>query len=159
MSESTRTIEELTESDYEFGFSTDLDTDIAPPGLDESIVRLISSKKDEPEWLLEWRLKAYEAWRAMEEPDWAKLEIAPIDYEAISYWAAPKQKPVLDSMDDVDPDIRDMFDKLGIPLHEQKMLSNVAVDAIVDSVSVTTTFKKTLLEAGVIFCSFSEAVR
>ena len=159
MSESTRTIEELTESDYEFGFSTDLDTDIAPPGLDESVVRLISSKKDEPEWLLEWRLKAYEAWRAMEEPDWAKLEIAPIDYEAISYWAAPKQKPVLDSMDDVDPDIRDMFDKLGIPLHEQKMLSNVAVDAIVDSVSVTTTFKKTLLEAGVIFCSFSEAVR
>ena len=159
MSESTQTIEELTESDYEFGFSTDLDTDIAPPGLDESIVRLISSKKDEPEWLLEWRLKAYEAWRAMEEPNWAKLEIAPIDYEAISYWAAPKQKPVLDSMDDVDPDIRDMFDKLGIPLHEQKMLSNVAVDAIVDSVSVTTTFKKTLLEAGVIFCSFSEAVR
>ena len=159
MSDSTQTIEELTESDYEFGFSTDLDTDIAPPGLDESIVRLISSKKDEPEWLLEWRLKAYEAWRAMEEPNWAKLEIAPIDYEAISYWAAPKQKPVLDSMDDVDPDIRDMFDKLGIPLHEQKMLSNVAVDAIVDSVSVTTTFKKTLLEAGVIFCSFSEAVR
>ena len=159
MSESTQTIEELAESDYEFGFSTDLDTDIAPPGLDESIVRLISSKKDEPEWLLEWRLKAYEAWRAMEEPNWAKLEIAPIDYEAISYWAAPKQKPVLDSMDDVDPDIRDMFDKLGIPLHEQKMLSNVAVDAIVDSVSVTTTFKKTLLEAGVIFCSFSEAVR
>ncbi|MDG1695616.1 MAG: Fe-S cluster assembly protein SufB [Ilumatobacter sp.] len=159
MSDSTQTIEELAESDYEFGFSTDLDTDIAPPGLDESIVRLISSKKDEPEWLLEWRLKAYEAWRAMEEPNWAKLEIAPIDYEAISYWAAPKQKPVLDSMDDVDPDIRDMFDKLGIPLHEQKMLSNVAVDAIVDSVSVTTTFKKTLLEAGVIFCSFSEAVR
>jgi Fe-S cluster assembly protein SufB len=159
MSDSTQTIEELAESDYEFGFSTDLDTDIAPPGLDESIVRLISSKKDEPDWLLEWRLKAYEAWRAMEEPNWAKLEIAPIDYEAISYWAAPKQKPVLDSMDDVDPDIRDMFDKLGIPLHEQKMLSNVAVDAIVDSVSVTTTFKKTLLEAGVIFCSFSEAVR
>ena len=159
MSDSTQTIEELAESDYEFGFSTDLDTDIAPPGLDESVVRLISSKKDEPEWLLEWRLKAYEAWRAMEEPNWAKLEIAPIDYEAISYWAAPKQKPVLDSMDDVDPDIRDMFDKLGIPLHEQKMLSNVAVDAIVDSVSVTTTFKKTLLEAGVIFCSFSEAVR
>jgi Fe-S cluster assembly protein SufB len=158
MSESTRTIEELTSSEYEFGFSSDIETDIAPPGLDESVVRLISAKKDEPEWLLEWRLKAYEAWRAMDEPDWAKLEIAPIDYEAISYWAAPTQKPVLDSMDDVDPDIREMFDKLGIPLHEQKMLSNVAVDAIVDSVSVTTTFKATLLEAGVIFCSFSEAV-
>ena len=95
----------------------------------------------------------------MEEPDWAKLDISPIDYQAISYWAAPKQKPVLDSMDDVDPEIRDMFDKLGIPLHEQKMLSNVAVDAIVDSVSVTTTFKETLAEAGVIFCSFSEAVQ
>ena len=118
---STQTIEELTESDYEFGFSTDLDTDIAPPGLDESIVRLISSKKDEPEWLLEWRLKAYEAWRAMEEPDWAKLEIArsTIRHQLLG---APKQKPVLDSMDDVDPDISDMFDKLGIPLHEQKML-------------------------------------
>jgi len=159
VSDSTRTIQELTSSDYEFGFSTDLDTDIAPPGLDESIVRLISAKKNEPEWLLEWRLKAYEAWTKMEEPDWAKLDIAPIDYDAISYWAAPKPKPVLDSMDDVDPDIREMFDKLGIPLHEQKMLSNVAVDAIVDSVSVTTTFKATLLEAGVIFCSFSEAVQ
>jgi len=159
MTDQKQSIEDLTTSDYEFGFSTDLETDVAPPGLDESVVRLISSKKDEPEWLLEWRLKAYEAWKQMEEPDWAKLNIAPIDYDAISYWAAPKQKPVLDSMDDVDPDIREMFDKLGIPLHEQKMLSNVAVDAIVDSVSVTTTFKATLLEAGVIFCSFSEAVK
>jgi len=158
MSESLREIEELTEAGYEYGFSTDLDTDIAPPGLTEDTVRLISAKKDEPEWLLEWRLQAYEAWKSMEEPDWAKLQIQPIDYQGLSYWAAPKQKPVLDSMDDVDPDIRDMFDKLGIPLHEQKMLSNVAVDAIVDSVSVTTTFKETLAEAGVIFCSFSEAV-
>ncbi|MCL4135525.1 UNVERIFIED_CONTAM: hypothetical protein GTU68_048619 [Idotea baltica] len=154
-----RGIEELTEASYEYGFSTDLDTDVAPPGLTEDTVRLISSKKDEPEWLLEWRLKAFAAWQEMEEPDWAKLKIAPIDYQSISYWAAPKQKPVLDSMDDVDPDIREMFDKLGIPLHEQKMLSNVAVDAIVDSVSVTTTFKATLAEAGVIFCSFSEAVQ
>ena len=159
MSETMRGIEKLTEAEYEFGFSTDLDTDIAPPGLTEDTVRLISAKKDEPEWLLAWRLKAFSAWQEMEEPDWAKLQIAPIDYQSISYWAAPKQKPVLDSMDDVDPDIREMFDKLGIPLHEQKMLSNVAVDAIVDSVSVVTTFTETLLEAGVIFCSFSEAVR
>ena len=158
MSETLREIEELTERGYQYGFSTELDTDIAPPGLNEDIVRLISAKKNEPEWLLEWRLSAYEAWTKMDEPDWAKLQIAPIDYQSISYWAAPKKKPVLDSMDDVDPEIREMFDKLGIPLHEQKMLSNVAVDAIVDSVSVTTTFKKTLAEAGVIFCSFSEAV-
>ena len=152
-------IEQLTQAGYQYGFSSDLDTDIAPPGLNADIVRLISAKKNEPEWLLDWRLAAYEAWTKMDEPDWAKLQIAPIDYQAISYWAAPKPKPVLDSMDDVDPDIREMFDKLGIPLHEQKLLSNVAVDAIVDSVSVTTTFKETLLEAGVIFCSFSEAVR
>jgi Fe-S cluster assembly protein SufB len=152
-------IEALADASYEFGFATDLDTDVAPPGLDEGIVRLISAKKNEPEWLLEWRLKAFEAWKTMEEPDWATLDIAPIDYQAISYWAAPKSKPQLDSMDDVDPEIRDMFDKLGIPLHEQKMMSNVAIDAIVDSVSVTTTFKKTLAAAGVIFCSFSEAVQ
>ena len=144
MSETLREIEELTEAEYEYGFSTDLDTDIAPPGLTEDTVRLISGKKNEPAWLLDWRLKAFEAWKTMEEPDWAKLDIAPIDYQALSYWAAPKMKPVLDSMDDVDPEIRDMFDKLGIPLHEQKMLSNVAIDAIVDSVSVTTTFKATL---------------
>ncbi|MDE0928057.1 MAG: Fe-S cluster assembly protein SufB, partial [Acidimicrobiales bacterium] len=112
MSETMRGIEKLTEAEYEFGFSTDLDTDIAPPGLIEDTVRLISAKKDEPEWLLAWRLKAFSAWQEMEEPDWAKLQIAPIDYQSISYWAAPKQKPVLDSMDDVDPDIREMFDKL-----------------------------------------------
>ncbi len=158
MSETLREIEELTNAGYQYGFSTDLDTDVAPPGLNDDVVRLISAKKNEPEWLLEWRLAAYDAWTKMDEPDWAKLQIAPIDYQSISYWAAPKKKPVLDSMDDVDPEIREMFDKLGIPLHEQKMMSNVAVDAIVDSVSVTTTFKKTLAEAGVIFCSFSEAV-
>ena len=158
MSEVLRDIEEMAEAQYEYGFSTDLDTDIAPPGLTEETVRLISSKKNEPDWLLEWRLKAYEAWKSMEEPDWAKLDIEPIDYQALSYWAAPKPKPVLESMDEVDPEIREMFDKLGIPLHEQKLLSNVAVDAIVDSVSVVTTFKETLAEAGVIFSSFSEAV-
>ena len=138
MSDTLREIEELANAGYQYGFSTDLDTDIAPPGLNADVVRLISSKKNEPEWLLDWRLAAYEAWIKMDEPDWAKLNIAPIDYQAISYWAAPKSKPVLDSMDDVDPDIREMFDKLGIPLHEQKMMSNVAVVAIVDSVSVTT---------------------
>jgi Fe-S cluster assembly protein SufB len=159
MSEALRGIDELAEASYEYGFSTDLDTDIAPAGLTEDTIRLISGKQNEPEWLLEWRLEAFEAWRAMAEPAWAELEIAPIDYQALSYWAAPRRKPVLDSMDEVDPEIRDMFDKLGIPLHEQEMLSNVAIDAIVDSVSVTTTFKATLAEAGVIFCSFSEAVQ
>ena len=152
-------IDSLVTSDYEYGFSTDLETDVAPLGLSEDTVRLISAKKNEPQWLLDWRLKAFSLWQGMEEPDWAKLQIAPIDYQSISYWAAPKQKPKLDSLDDVDPEIREMFDKLGIPLNEQKILSNVAVDAIVDSVSVTTTFKRTLLEAGVVFCSFSEAVR
>ena len=113
MSDTLREIEELAEASYEYGFSTDLDTDIAPPGLTEDTVRLISAKKDEPDWLLDWRLRAFEAWQSMDEPDWAKLEIKPIDYQALSYWAAPKSKPVLDSMDDVDPEIRDMFDKLG----------------------------------------------
>ncbi len=154
-----RELQELADAGYEYGFSTDLDTDVAPPGLTEDTIRLIAAKKNEPDWLLEWRLAAYDAWKEMEEPDWAKLEIEPIDYQAISYWAAPKPKPKLESMDEVDPEIREMFDKLGIPLHEQQMLSNVAVDAIVDSVSVTTTFKETLAEAGVIFCSFSEAVQ
>ena len=152
-------IQAIADAGYQYGFSTDLDTEVVAPGLSEDVVRLISAKKSEPEWLLEWRLRAFEAWQSMDEPDWAALEISPIDYQAISYWAAPKPKPVLDSMDDVDPEIRDMFDKLGIPLHEQKMLSNVAIDAIVDSVSVTTTFKAALAEAGVIFCSFSEAVQ
>ena len=113
MSETLREIEELTNAGYQYGFSTDLDTDVAPPGLNEDVVRLISAKKNEPEWLLEWRLAAYDAWTKMDEPDWAKLQIAPIDYQSISYWAAPKKKPVLDSMDDVDPEIREMFDKLG----------------------------------------------
>ena len=152
-------IGKMTETEYEYGFSTNIETDIAPAGLTEDTIRLISAKKNEPDWLLQWRLKAFTAWKTMEQPDWAKLNIDPIDYQTISYWAAPKKKPVLESMDDVDPEIREMFDKLGIPLHEQKIMSNVAVDAIIDSVSVTTTFKETLLEAGVIFCSFSEAVQ
>ena len=158
MPDTKQEIESWTEAGYRYGFSSDIDTDVAPPGLTEDTVRLISAKKNEPEWLLEWRLRAFEAWSAMPEPDWARLDITPIDYQAISYWAAPKPKPVLESMDEVDPEIREMFDKLGIPLHEQQLMSNVAVDAVVDSVSVTTTFKETLAEAGVIFCSFSEAV-
>jgi Fe-S cluster assembly protein SufB len=152
-------IEALAESTYQFGFSSDIETELAPPGLDEDTIRLISAKKGEPDWLLEWRLTAFRAWRDLPEPDWAKLDIEPIDYQAISYYAAPKPKPKLESMDEVDPEIREMFDKLGIPLHEQQMLSNVAVDAVLDSVSITTTFKERLAEAGVIFCSFSEAVQ
>src|SRR6056297_1852198 len=116
MTETMTEIEQLTQAGYQYGFSTDLDTDVAPPGLNEAVVRLNSAKKNEPEWLLEWRLAAYEAWTRMTEPDWAKLDIAPIDYQAISYWAAPKQKPVFFSKHDAAYEIRDMFDKLGIPL-------------------------------------------
>jgi len=151
-------VAELAQRDYEHGFVTDIETDIIPKGLSQDVVRLISSKKNVPELLLEWRLQAYRHWLTMTEPTWQKAEYSPIDYQDIAYYAAPKPKPKLASMDEVDPEIREMFDKLGIPLEEQKMMSNVAVDAIVDSVSVTTTFKEKLAEAGVIFCSFSEAV-
>ena len=129
-----------------------------PKGLSEDVVRLISSKKHEPEWLLEWRLQAYRHWLTMDEPNWQNARYHPIDFQDIAYYAAPKVKPQLSSMDEVDPELRQMFDKLGISLAEQERLSNVAVDAIVDSVSVATTFKKKLAEVGVIFCSFSEAV-
>ncbi|MBW1880777.1 MAG: Fe-S cluster assembly protein SufB [Deltaproteobacteria bacterium] len=145
--------------DYKYGFETEVEQDIVPPGLDEDVIRLISSKKGEPEWLLQWRLRAYTAWLQMTEPHWAYAEYDPIDYDAISYYAAPKQKKLLNSLDEVDPEIRSTFDKLGIPLEEQKMLAGVAVDAVFDSVSVATTFKKKLGEMGVIFCSMSEAVR
>ncbi len=150
-------------SDYKYGFVTDIESDIAPPGLSEDTIRLLSKKKNEPEFMLEWRLKAYRAWTKMSlsegEPKWAHLKIAPIDYQAISYYAAPKQKPLLNSIDEVDPELRDTFNKLGIPLDEQMLLAGVAVDAVFDSVSVATTFKAKLAEAGVIFCSFSEAVQ
>ncbi len=149
----------LVDREYAYGFSTDLDTDIVPPGLDEDVIRLISSKKDEPDWLLEWRLGAYRFWRTQSEPTWSQLRREPIDYDAISYYAAPKPKPQLDSMDEVDPELRAMFDKLGISLAEQERISGVAVDAVVDSASVATTFSKQLAEQGIIFCSFSEAVR
>ena len=151
-------VRELAAREYEHGFSSDIDTDVIPKGLSEDVVRLISSKKNEPDWLLEWRLQAYRQWLTMDVPDWQNAHYEPIDFQDISYYAAPKPKPVLGSMDEVDPELREMFDKLGISLREQERLSNVAIDAIVDSVSVATTFKGKLAEAGVIFCSFSEAV-
>ena len=130
-----------------------------PPGLDEDVIRLISAKKEEPEWLLEWRLKAYRAWLGMTEPTWHNVHYPPIDYQAISYYSAPRKKPVLNSLDEVDPEVRSTFEKLGIPLEEQKLLAGVAVDAVFDSVSVATTFREKLAGLGIIFCSFSEAVR
>ncbi len=152
-------LEEVTGGEYKYGFSTNIDTESIPKGLNESVIRTISAKKNEPEWLLEFRLKAYEHWLKMERPHWAKLDIPEIDFQDIIYYAAPKQKPKLESMDDVDPELKATFDKLGIPLEEQKVLSGVAVDAVMDSVSVKTTFKETLAEKGIIFCSFSEAVQ
>jgi Fe-S cluster assembly protein SufB len=159
MSTSTETIEQLATRDYKYGFVTDIESDTFPPGLDEDVIRALSAKKDEPGWMLEFRLKAFRAWQAMTEPTWHNVRYDPIDYQAISYYSAPKKKPVLNSLDEVDPELRRTFDKLGIPLDEQKLLSGVAVDAVFDSVSVATTFRHALAEAGVIFCSFSEAVR
>ena len=159
MSTATETIEELAKQEYKYGFVTDVETDSIPVGLNEDVVRLISSKKDEPEWLLEWRLNAFRVWLKMSEPEWHNVHYDPIDYQSISYYAAPKKQIKLDSLDDVDPEIRATFDKLGISLNEQKRLSGVAVDAVFDSVSVATTFKDTLGKLGIIFCSFSEAVQ
>jgi Fe-S cluster assembly protein SufB len=159
MTTATRTIEELANREYKYGFVTDVEQEIAPKGLNEDVIRLISSKKDEPAWLLEWRLKSYRAWLQMTEPTWHNVHYPPIDYQAISYYAAPKQKPKLNSLDEVDPEIRSTFEKLGIPLEEQKLLAGVAVDAVFDSVSVATTFRDKLAQLGIIFCSFSEAVR
>ena len=158
MSTATKTIEDLANTDYKYGFVTDVEQDIVPTGLNEGTVRLISSKKGEPEWLLAWRLKAFRAWLKMTEPHWQNVRYAPIDYQGTSYYAAPSEKKKLNSLDEVDPEIRATFDKLGIPLEEQKMLANVAVDAVFDSVSVATTFRHKLSELGIIFCSFSEAV-
>lgn len=150
-------IYEVTQSEYKYGFETDIETDIIPVGLNEDVIRTISAKKNEPDWLLEFRLKAYRHWLTMEMPDWAYLDIPPIDYQGISYFAAPR-KNAPKSLDEVDPELLKTFDKLGIPLEEQKILSGMAVDAVMDSVSVKTTFKKELAELGIIFCSFSEAV-
>lgn len=152
-------LEKLAEQEYKYGFVTDVEQEVAPVGLNEDVIRMISAKKEEPEWLLEWRLKAYEHWLTMKEPTWPNVQYPPVDYQAISYYAAPKNMPKLESLDDLDPEIKEAYDKLGIPLEEQKMLAGVAVDAVFDSVSVITTFKETLAEAGVIFCSISDAVR
>ena len=160
MSANKDNMEELVRKDYEHGFTTEIDSDTVLPGLNEDVIKFISQKKEEPEWLLEWRLKAYRRWLDMVEPNWQHLNIDPIDYQAISYYSAPKSKDDgPKSLDEVDPKLLETYEKLGIPLQEQKMLAGVAVDAVFDSVSVATTFKEKLKEAGVIFCSFSEAVK
>ncbi|MGL4332669.1 MAG: Fe-S cluster assembly protein SufB, partial [Bacteroidales bacterium] len=151
-------LDEVTQSDYKYGFVTDIETEVIPVGLSEEVVRLISQKKNEPEWLLEFRLKAFEYWKTLKLPKWAHLDIPEIDYQSISYYAAPKAKEGPKSMDEVDPELVKTFNKLGIPLEEQMALAGIAVDAVMDSVSVKTTFKEKLAELGVIFCSFSEAV-
>lgn len=152
-------LEEVTGKKYEFGFTTDIESDKAPAGLNEDIIRFISAKKEEPEWMLEWRLAAFRAWEAMEEPEWPHLQYEKPDYQAISYYSAPKSRPQLDSLDEVDPEMRRTMDRLGISMEEQKRLSGVAVDFVMDSVSVATSFKEKLAELGIIFCSMSEAVR
>lgn len=158
--ESRKVIDDVTGSEYKYGFTTDIDTDIIPRGLSEDVVRLISAKKGEPEWLLEFRLKAYRHWLTMKMPTWAHLNIPDIDYQAISYYAAPQQKKEgPKSLDEVDPTVLDTFNRLGIPLNEQKQLAGMAVDAVMDSVSVKTTHREKLAELGVIFCSISEAVK
>ena len=151
-------IDKKISEDYQYGFVTNIESETLPPGLDEDVIRFISNKKEEPRWLLDWRLKAYHHWLKMEEPAWAKVHYPDIDYQDISYFSAPKKKE-LKSLDEVDPELLRTYDKLGIPLEEQKMLSGVAVDAVFDSVSVTTTFREELKKHGVIFCSFSEAAK
>src|SRR5262249_37116663 len=160
MTTATSTIEELANREYKHGFITEIETDTLPRGLNEDIIRALSAKKNEPDFLLQWRLKAYRHWLTMEEPRWwPNLKIGPIDYQDTIYYSAPKPKKKLSSLDEVDPELRATFEKLGISLEEQKRISNVAVDAVFDSVSVATTFKDKLAELGVIFCSFSEAVQ
>jgi len=163
MSTNVDTIRDLAEREYKWGFITDISEDRIPKGLSEDVIRLISAKKHEPEFMLDWRLKAYRHWAQLEkaeaEPKWANVKYPPINYQDIVYYSAPKQKPKLENLDEVDPEILRTYEKLGIPLQEQKMLAGVAVDAVFDSVSVATTFKSKLAEMGIIFCSFSEAVR
>jgi Fe-S cluster assembly protein SufB len=158
MADSDHIIDEFTKSEYKYGFVSDIESEAIPKGLTEDTIRLISAKKNEPDWLLEYRLEAFRIWQQMEEPEWAHVNYPAINYQDIVYFSQPKKKK-LDSLDDVDPELLDTFNKLGISLEEQKMLSGVAVDAVLDSVSVKTTFSKTLEEKGIIFCSFSEAVQ
>lgn len=152
-------LNDVTSGEYKYGFYSDIEMDRIPKGLSEEVIRMISAKKNEPDWLLEFRLKSYRHWLTKKMPSWANLKIPPIRYQDIIYYAAPKQRQALDSLDDIDPELKETFDKLGIPLEEQKHLAGVAVDAVMDSVSVKTTFKETLAELGIVFCSFSEAVR
>ena len=152
-------LDEFTRKEYEFGFTTDIEADKAPPGLNEDIIRFISAKKNEPDWMLEWRLEAFRVWQQIEEPEWAHVEYEKPDYQAISYYCAPKSKAPLGSLDEVDPELRATMDKLGISMEEQKRLSGVAVDFVMDSVSVATSFKDKLAELGIIFCSMSEAIQ
>ncbi len=160
MSTETTRIEDLANQEYKYGFYTDVETDSAPPGLNEDIIRLISAKKEEPEFMLEWRLKAYKHWLTMTEPKWPNVQYPPIDYQSIVYYSAPKsQEDGPQSLDEVDPELLETYKKLGIPLEEQELLAGVAVDAVFDSVSVATTFKEKLGELGIIFCPFSEAVQ
>ncbi|MFW6340994.1 MAG: Fe-S cluster assembly protein SufB, partial [Wenzhouxiangella sp.] len=159
MNQTAQQVEQVIQQRYKAGFYTDIDSDRIRAGLDEEIVAMISAKKNEPAWLLEWRLKAFHHWQTMVGPNWAHLNLPPIDFQKIHYYAAPKQKDRPKSLDEVDPKLLETFDKLGVPLHERARLAGVAVDAVFDSVSVGTTFQKELKEAGVIFCSFSEAVQ
>jgi len=160
MASKSQDVKDLVERKYQHGFFTDIESDTVPPGLDEDVIRFISHKKDEPQFMLDWRLKAFRHWQTMTEPNWAKLNLDPIDYQAISYFSAPKSTDdAPKSLDEVDPKLLETYDKLGIPLHERARLAGVAVDAVFDSVSVATTFKGKLADAGVIFCSFSEAVK
>jgi len=159
MRQTDQTLQEVTTADYKYGFESNIVTDIAPKGLNEDIVRFISTKKNEPDWILAWRLKAYKHWLTMQAPQWANVHHPPIDYQDIIYYAAPKTKPTLNSLDEVDPELLNTFKKLGISLEEQKRLTGVAMDVVMDSVSVATTFQEKLEELGIIFCSFSEAVQ
>jgi Fe-S cluster assembly protein SufB len=159
MEEELKMLEETVASDYKYGFVTDIDTDVIPKGLSEDVIRLISMKKNEPEWMLEWRLKAYRQWLKMEEPTWPNVKYPKINYQDVIYYAAPKKKPKLGSLDEVDPELLKTFEKLGISLGEQKRLSGVAVDVVMDSVSIATSFKEQLSEIGIIFCSISDAIQ
>lgn len=158
MSKEVDILEEITTSEYKYGFVTDIEADEAPAGLNEDIIRFISAKKNEPEWMLEWRLKAYKIWQEMSEPAWPNVTYDKVDYQSVKYYSAPKQKKEVKSLDDIDPELRRTFERLGISLKEQERLSGVAVDAVIDSVSVATTFKDKLKELGIIFCSMSEAI-
>ncbi|MFN8283419.1 MAG: Fe-S cluster assembly protein SufB [Chitinophagales bacterium] len=159
MSEQDAILDEVVNSDYKYGFVTNIEAESAPKGINEDIIRFISAKKEEPEWMLEWRLKAFREWQKMTEPHWANVHFPKVDFQDVIYYSAPKQKATLNSLDEVDPELLKTFEKLGISIDEQKRLSNVAIDVVFDSVSVKTTFQETLKEKGIIFCSMSEAIK